>query len=757
MPDSAAPQYLHDAPADRDALDFFPYVATLAGVIGSPKTGTPLTLGVFGSWGAGKTSLLKMIRKELPETCLPVWFDAWKYDREEALWRALLLRVLGDLAEELNRAKGEGWEEGVARIEDLEAALYRPIQREELGKVQVEGGKLFAGLAKAGVKVGLSFVPGGSFLADLAGKLEAKDGEEAAGHIMAALRRERTQVHVEQVRFLEQFQKEFGELVRRFVLGRGEGTGRLVVFVDDLDRCLPEKAVSVLEAIKLFLDVPGVVFVLGLDREVIARAVERRYREVEMETSGEGALQARIDGHRYLEKIIQLPFEIPPIEDGDLTSFVAGLVDDWPHPGCPAIFAAALGGNPRQVKRTVNVFLLLWRLAAAREAKLQGRIRPLRLAKVVALQHAAPDLYSLLREQPWLLPEIERACQAEEERSLRNGFSVKGEGQSPLPQIPSVLAPFAARPALRRLFSLYAGAYPAADFSELAPEDLRLYFTLTRRAEAPAAITSRAADILEPQVVRVSAGPFLMGSTPEQVREWKKAGAIEQGGILKEWEQRRLESESSQDKLFLREFAIARFPLTNVEYQPFVRDGGGEPPRGWEGSTYPDGKGEHPVVYVSWEDARAYCRWLTERTGKLWRLPTEAEWEKAARGTDGRIFPWGSERDPDKLNSFEKGPRVTTPVGRYSPAGDSPFGLADAAGNVWEWTSSLWKPYPYRADDGRESEDIVDVRVVRGGSFVNVLDARCAVRNWNSQTYREWNVGFRPAVSLPLPPAAFSG
>jgi formylglycine-generating enzyme required for sulfatase activity len=162
------------------------------------------------------------------------------------------------------------------------------------------------------------------------------------------------------------------------------------------------------------------------------------------------------------------------------------------------------------------------------------------------------------------------------------------------------------------------------------------------------------------------------------------------------------------------------------------------------------------VVYVSWYDAKAYCHWLSEVTGRGYGLPGEAEWEKGARGTDGRIYPWGNRWDATRCNSDESGQSKTTSVHAY-PQGASPYGVLDMAGNVWEWTHSLWgrdwgRPdyrYPYKATDGRENlgagQEVL--RILRGGAFVyGRRGVRCACRGGHSPSDRYWNLGFRVVV-----------
>jgi formylglycine-generating enzyme required for sulfatase activity len=183
------------------------------------------------------------------------------------------------------------------------------------------------------------------------------------------------------------------------------------------------------------------------------------------------------------------------------------------------------------------------------------------------------------------------------------------------------------------------------------------------------------------------------------------------------------------------------------------------PISGWEK------KKDHPVYYVDWKDAMAYCQWLNNLlkgelpSGLILRLPTEAEWEKAARWNpspsgrgqgkgEAREWPWGNEFDKNKCNSSEGGKGGTTPVGSYSPRGDSPFGCADMVGNVWEWTHSLFKPYPYQVEDGREDEKASGRRVVRGGAFYNNEgDARCAYRYDSLDDDRGFRVAASPVLS----------
>jgi len=158
----------------------------------------------------------------------------------------------------------------------------------------------------------------------------------------------------------------------------------------------------------------------------------------------------------------------------------------------------------------------------------------------------------------------------------------------------------------------------------------------------------------------------------------------------------------------LGSYHITETLVTNRQYAAFIADTGHPTPNvdattwrsyklihpfsrtrkfSWKEAKPPASRLDHPVVLVSYSDALAYAAWLSKKTGQPWRLPTEAEWEKAARGTDGRLFPWGNEFVPALLNSHDQGPFETTPVGQH-PDGSSPYGMLDAAGQVFEWTQT---------------------------------------------------------------------
>jgi len=205
------------------------------------------------------------------------------------------------------------------------------------------------------------------------------------------------------------------------------------------------------------------------------------------------------------------------------------------------------------------------------------------------------------------------------------------------------------------------------------------------------------------------------------------------------------------------DYYMTRFTVTNQQYAQMAREKGAP-------VILSKKKSQHPVVNISWYSAQKFIEWLNKNhqselpTGYHFCLPSEAEWEKAARGPDGNEYPWGDKFDKNNCNTKESGKNGITPVGTYSPRGDSPYGCADMTGNVWEWTRSLWGKetnklgfeYPYQFNDSREDENANKsvLRILRGGSFLSdELEARCAFRGKDLPSFDFISIGFRVAVS----------
>jgi formylglycine-generating enzyme required for sulfatase activity len=235
-------------------------------------------------------------------------------------------------------------------------------------------------------------------------------------------------------------------------------------------------------------------------------------------------------------------------------------------------------------------------------------------------------------------------------------------------------------------------------------------------------------------MVAVPAGPFTMGRGDAQADE-RPAHIV-----------------------YLPAFRIDRLPVTNEAFALFLDAVG---PRDERGLRYYDDddrdarihrRGErwvaqpgyepHPAVEVSWHGARAYCAWRGAR------LPTEAEWEKAARGTDARRYPWGNEAPDPSRARYAAGWNATTTVGAH-PRGASPYGMLDAAGNIWQWVSSAYRPYPWRGDDGREDPGADTVRGTRGGAHDSPPEALTATQRGRTLSRApsagHHNIGFRCA------------
>ena len=333
---------LNDEPAAEDSLDRGQIANALGRVISNCQP--PLVIGLYGTWGHGKTSLMRQVESVLvagengDQECVPVWFDAWQHQFDEEPVLALLHTMVevDELRDKLGRRATKRLRRHLRTIGDaFGGVVLRKAAAMTLGELR-----------------------------DMGDRSEDK----------RFLLRER------QVRLRE----HFGKLIEE---ATDHGRRRLVFFIDDLDRCAPEQVLRVLEALKVFLNMDGCVYVLAVDQEALEGSIGLRYEGMEVSEAA------------YLDKIIQLPFQIPPISRQAMDQFVAELLprslsDLAPH------LVEGLGGNPRQIKLFVNTFLLTSELA---EERLGEGYKPDYLLSVLLIQYRLPYVFKRATQDPELL------------------------------------------------------------------------------------------------------------------------------------------------------------------------------------------------------------------------------------------------------------------------------------------------------------------------------------------------------------------
>jgi hypothetical protein len=372
--DYAEFRILVDDPADDPALGFADYADAFAEIVsGSPPR---FAVGIFGSWGSGKTTLMRAIwaRIERRSDVIPVWFNAWRYEREEHL----IIPLLDVLREALL-----DWADEYEERPDMPASIPKRARR-AAAAMGAAGRAIMAGLSVS------ARLPGGILQAslDLEKVLANQAGQEEGPRGPVSLYHASFMTMADAV---EGFVTAEGR--RRPGRQRPDPQRRIVVFVDDLDRCLPLNALSVLEAMKLFFDLEGFVFVAGLDQQVIERAIELRYAdprdrgntkfesstdegdrdpsdEQRRLSSGGGV----ITGRDYVKKIFQVPFGLPPVDRSQLDDLVRRLVGARSLPRAQErdlsgrilshlqYFSDESGINPREIKRLINAYTLQTKL-----------------------------------------------------------------------------------------------------------------------------------------------------------------------------------------------------------------------------------------------------------------------------------------------------------------------------------------------------------------------------------------------------------
>ena len=289
----------------NDSIDFGWLAEALREIILTSQT--PITVGVIGDWGAGKTSIMRMTEQllEINNNAKTIWFNAWKYDRVYDLRIAFIQKILIDIKNDKTMQ---------AQAKDIAADLIKRV--DWLALAQSAASLYVSSSTGSIVNPVLQLIPN---------SIKQKKPEES-------------------IALIGEFDKRFQELID--VYAKDE---RVVVFIDDLDRCLPEKAISILESIKLFLDAEKCIFVIGINKKIIEKGVDLRYK------------QLPFDGADYMEKIIQIPFTLPELREEDAKNFIKKIAPKSIQDHSDII--AKIGGNPRRIKRLVNKFLLQITLA----------------------------------------------------------------------------------------------------------------------------------------------------------------------------------------------------------------------------------------------------------------------------------------------------------------------------------------------------------------------------------------------------------
>jgi hypothetical protein len=349
-------ELIADNPETTDRLGFAPMAQILVNVIRA--TSPPFTIGVFGAWGSGKTTLMNLVRKGLEDQgTKSVWFNAWKYDGKEVIWNALMQAIF-------YRMKSDP---------DMQA------QGDFLKRVADTAGDL----ALFAAKVATRFIPGNI--------VKEGDVDTLVGTLKPLSANDK------QFEFINKFEDTFDRLVKEYV----GPTGKLLVFVDDLDRCLPENAVAILEAIKLYMDRTNVMFVLGVEPAVIEEGIRARYRD-----------NPKLQAKDYLEKIVQLPFVMRGLDQTNARSLVIPFEEasGWSDDAVMhRLIFAGTAANPRRIKRFINTYYVLSRIAELASTKPLGGDAH-RLALVLLLQMRAPDVYAELVRNVELLRDYREAC-----------------------------------------------------------------------------------------------------------------------------------------------------------------------------------------------------------------------------------------------------------------------------------------------------------------------------------------------------------
>jgi len=663
--------------SDEDEIGYIEHGAGLVEMIRSVQAKGSFTIGVFGQWGQGKTSMLRQIERGLnlidtkkEKEILTVWFNPWQFTGEEHIIIPFFHTLVSYL-EEYKSKKGKNVAKGFLNF--LTELAHVPIA-------------LAYGM-EGKVKIPLL--------------LETKFSLK---NIIDESRRKKEEIEKKSEPDIKKLVDKYESVYYRLISKLQEVSGglelKIVVFIDDLDRCLPEKAVELLEGLKVLLDLSGFVFVIGVAREVVEQGVRVRYRDLYSYDAGGVAFLE----HDYLDKIIQFPLTLPPPDVDLLKTMVEKYLKDITEakPYLETI-QKSLGTNPRCLKRAINNLSYTFWVSAKKEERKGDTFRPELLVKMTLIAFRFPAFYRVIGRTPNHLLRVQaflekKDREREEEKpgeitSTGTGTSPKGTG---FPEIDDLK--LFESPNLESLTKILAklereGAENDKGFE--TEEEVRRYVSLlsvtTTPEESKGPVKGELWSTMAIRMVPIQAGNVLMKD--------KESG--------------------NEFTAEISPFQMDVFPVTQDLYEKIM--GEDKNPSKFKGSDL-------PVENVSWFDAVQFCNQLSEKLGykKVYtidgenvkpdfkangfRLPTEAEWEYACRaGTNGERYG-----DIDEIAWYDKNSNNSTQgVGKLKP---NAWGLYDMLGNVWEWCWDWYGDYPKGNRKDWHGPGAGSYRVFRGGS-----------------------------------------
>jgi sulfatase modifying factor 1 len=701
--------------SDVDEIGYDKYSAGLVEMIRSVKAKGSFTIGIFGQWGQGKTSMLQQIKKRLDELetknekeILTVWFNPWQFTGEEHIIIPFFHTLVSYL-EDFNEKKGK-------KVSERFVGFLKELAHVPVALAYGMEGK---------IKIPLL----------LETKFKFKD-------VIDEARRKKEEIdnesEPEMKKLVNDYESMYYRLISRLQDASEDLKLKIVVFIDDLDRCLPEKGVELLEGLKVLLDLSGFVFVIGVAREVVEQGIRVRYRELYSE-GGRGFTFLEQD---YLDKIIQFPLTLPPPDVDRLKSMLTKYLDDLKE-ATPYLetIQKSLGINPRCLKRFINN--LSYTFWVADQEKDKGTFRAELLVKMTLIVFRFPAFYRVIGKTPVHLLRVQAIVEDEKKQEkkekkeenpgekdmLKVAPGEKSTSATGFPEIDELnLFDY---PNLESITEILAkqerqGAEDDKGFEN--EEDVRRYVSLL-------SITSTSEDTRKPGTGDLRQ---TMASRMVQI----KAGTV----LMKDKDSR------NEFTVEISTFFMDKFPVTQDLYERVM------------GEVKNRSKfrgGDRPVENVSWFEAVVFCNLLSDEVGLKrvyaikgdevtpdwtadgFRLPTEAEWEYACRaGTSG-----GRYGEIDKIAWYKDNSNESTHgVGKKQP---NSWGLFDMLGNVWEWCWDWKGSYPKEDTVDWRGPEEGSYRVMRGGSWLNYRqDCRATSCYWRLPTHRDVYVGFRLARSL---------